>query len=345
MPKAESKESELDGRSADAAQKVRAERDPGDLTSSPREAEENPAFISQIEKNLEETKEAVLSLADSLGIPKEAATWDKAKEIVSEFKPVPWFIWRLSNYVFSKPGQTNPINEGLVLGLRRLLFAAASDDVLGTGEKVNDVRKALKILPSDVAAATAVIHSICRRFRGRPFERIWAPIVDDAIVRARIGWEVGRYSAEFGPGRCMLAGFSGRCGLAILLASGTLTEAQKTLELLAGGAEIPEAGLKIYRCEPLKVSALALSAAGCGREAAFGTVSYAVPESKRAPASKTQEEWLAAFAVCEALRLGRADGLPKRYWDALKIDQTAQGELSALSRKIVRRGHGWTWLT
>ena len=56
------------------------------------------------------------------------------------------------------------------------------------------------ILPSDVVAASSVIHAVCRRLGTRQFERIWRPILDDAILRARIGYLVFLVFSSSGPG-------------------------------------------------------------------------------------------------------------------------------------------------
>ena len=116
----------------------------------------------------------------SLG-KEQAQGWLIARRKVENFRPLPWFLWRLSLSVFSKAVGAAEINEGMVLGLRRLLFAAASDPVLGVGTKVNSVKKSLSILPADVVAAVSIVHSICRRMNSYGHESIWKPILDDFL--------------------------------------------------------------------------------------------------------------------------------------------------------------------
>jgi hypothetical protein len=313
------------------------------LVVEPKASGSDKEFEQQLAKALDETERAFVvkpGLADA-----NAESWRRARKIVQDFRPVPWFIWRLSNFVLGKPEQITPVSEGLVFGLRRLLFAAASDPVLGAGRKVNTNREALHVLPPDVVAAVAVIHAICRRLAASPVERVWRPIIEDALVRATIGHSVGRGIKNFGSGRGMLAGFAGRCGLAVLLATGDDEQATHALEKLASGVDIKNVGLKIYQCDPLQVSAMILSAAGCGRDAAFGTVSFASIEGEVQGENSEQRSWLVAFAVIEALRTGRSDKLNAEYWKLADCsDQGSQAKLAEMVKTISRRGHGWSWL-
>ncbi|MCB0332214.1 MAG: hypothetical protein KDD55_01875 [Bdellovibrionales bacterium] len=302
-------------------------------------------FDEQLEKTLRETEEAVLSLKEISSDPTQTHSWEEAREYVSKFRPVPGFIWRLSHFVLGRSGSIQPVSEGLVFGLRRLLFAAASDPVLGVDEKVNSVRKALKILDPDVIAAVSVVHAVCRRLHNKPHERIWRPILEDAVLRARIGIDVGAQSEAFGKGRGMLAGFAGRAGLAVLIASSDLDCARQALELLANGKSIRDVGLIVYECDPLQVSAMILSAAGCGRDAAFGTVSYASPAARTIVANDEQLRWLASFSVVENVRMNTPEAVGAEYWEVLGFeDEDEKAKLLDSAKKIIRRGHGWGWI-
>lgn len=301
------------------------------------------SFSLELERTLQQTEKEVLTFASNV---EEAETLSRARALVEKFQPVPWFIWRLSNFVFGKSGKINKISEGLVLGLRRLLFAAASDSVLGVGRKVNNVREALSVLPPDVIAAVSVMYAVNRRLSSRPHERIWKPILDDALLRAQIGYILAQNVTSFGPGRAMLAGFAGRVGLAIQIASGELDQARRSLELLATGAELGEVGLKLYGCEPLQVSAMTLSAGGCGRDAAFGTIGWSVKARRSRAQTDDQRRWLASFAIIEGVRLGKGDAVEPEMWDALGIQSGPQRtEFLDAAKQIVRRGHGWGWIT
>lgn len=317
----------------------------GGLVVEPEANDEKTRFVGQLDRTLKEAELELKNLSGKTSQGKESAAWEEARRLITKFQPVPWFIWRLSNFVLGKPGTVNRVSEGFVLGLRRLLFAAASDRILGAGEKVNNVRQALEILPSDVVAAMSVIHGVCRRLGTWEHERIWGPMVDDAILRASIGYFVGRSCESFGPGRGMLAGFSGRCGLAIMIACGDLEKARQALEMLAAGDEISEVGLKIYGCSPLQVSAMLLSACGCGRDAACGTVGYASADPLGVVTNEEQLKWLAAFSVTELVRMNQSDKIDRQYWQILELDsEDKQEALLAYTTRATRQGHGWNWL-
>jgi hypothetical protein len=217
--------------------------------------------------------------------------------------------------------------------------------VIGTGEKVNSVRKALEVLSSDVVASVGVIHGVCRRLASCPNERIWRPLLDDALLRSHLGYFIGQLTPDFGAGRGMLAGFAGRIGLVILIADGDLESARRALELLASGVEIKTVGLEIYDCEPLHVSALALSACGCGRDAAFGTVGYSSSDPFGMTTNEYQRRWLAAFTVVEMVRVGKIKEIDARYWEILGFThERDRFDLDDLARLVIRRGHGWNWI-
>lgn len=306
---------------------------------------ESDSFAKQLEETLRETEAEVREAGRIRSLEDQIISWSSARDLVTDFKPVPWFIWRLSNYVLGQSDKVMPISEGLVFGMRRLLFAAASDKVLGSGEKINNIRRALQLLPADVIAAVSVIHAVCRRLQTKQFERIWRPIIDDALLRCQIGFYIGQVKKEFGSGRGMLAGFAGRCGLAMLIASGELEQARIALEMLAGGSDISEVGVRIYKCDPLQVSALTLSAAGCGRDAAFGTVAYASDSPLLVVQNEAQKCWLAAFTIAENVRMFTLGKVAPQLLEVLGYDGAREQEdLAELVKMLVRRGHGWGWL-
>ena len=318
-----------------------------DLLVEPQGEADQDQFRRQMEESLSDTAQAVI---ERTGTPPESAegrSWQRARQVVADFRPIPWFIWRLSNFVFSRPGRPTPFPEGFVFGLRRLLCAVASDETLGTGSKVTEVRRALTVVPPDVIAAAAVIHAVCRRLVSRPHERIWRPILDDALLRAQIGHEVGGQRGDFGAGRGMLGGFAGRIGLAVLIAAGNADQAQRALEMLATGAGIAAVGLRIYECDPLQVSAMMLSACGCGRDAAFGTAAFA---SRDNPAqfpvdSELQGLWLATLNLTEHVRMNRPGEIPGDHWSLLGFEvDTGRERVLQEAKQSVRRGHGWSWM-
>lgn len=315
----------------------------GDLVVEPKTEEPVDSFIAELERSLSETEQQALAIAGARQAGQ--ASWTKARLMVEQFQPVPWFIWRLSNYVFGKAGQLREIQEGMVLGLRRLVFAIASDPFLGSGNKVNNLKKALSLVTSDLIAAVSVIHAVCRRLANCQFERIWRPILDDALLRAQIGVLVGGNRPDFGAGWGMLAGFAGRSGLAILIGSGDLEQARRALEMLAGGADISDVGYLVYQCDPLQVSAMMLSASGCGKDAAYGTVSYTALRSAGAAANEHQACWLAAFSLVEGIRMGRGKELLNTYWESLNFTSSkARSELLEETRRLIRAGHSLNWI-
>ncbi|MCB0338059.1 MAG: hypothetical protein KDD53_00575 [Bdellovibrionales bacterium] len=317
-----------------------------DLVVEPESDALKDDFARELERTLKETEQEVLGIVAIDEGPDAVATWQSARLVIEKFQPIPWFIWRLSNFVLGKPGKIAPVTEGLVFGLRRLLFATASDKTLGSGEKITSVRKALNTVEPDVIAAVSVVYAVCKKMLRSPFERIWRPILDDALLRTQIGYYVGRKDPSFGAGRGMLAGFANRIGLAVLIATGDLTRAQKALEQLATGAPIKDIGLLLYQCEPLQVSAMLLSAAGCGRDAAFGIVRYASGQAPNTIENEEQYQWLAAFTLIEKLRTNQIDDSDQQFWSSLSLDsQEDKTKLLEHAKLIVRRGHGWSWLT
>lgn len=313
------------------------------IVDSEAPSDDDGSYNETLGKTLLSTEQEVLRIDDGGSV--ELAAWQTARTIVEKFKPVPFFIWRLSSHVIGKSGHIEPITESLMFGMRRLLFAIASDELLGEGQKINSVREALKVVKPDVVAGVSVIHSICRRMQKCAFDRMWRAIIDDAVVRARIGHYVGSKVKDFGSGRGMLAGFAGRSGLALLIASADLEHAQDALEKLAAGGEIREVGKKVYNCDPLQVGAMVLSASGCNRDAAFGIVSFASKNPLTMVTSDEQLKWLAAFTITEKIRAGKPHEIDEKLWSALGFNSNEEKEeLSAISKTIVRMGHGWGWM-
>jgi hypothetical protein len=308
------------------------------------EAEAQDGFELQLEQTLRETEEAVLNLEQVHRDPDATALWNAAGSVVCSFKPAPWFIWRLANFVLGRSDQIGEISEGLVFGLRRFLFAVGSDPVLGSGEKVNSVRRALQVVPHDVIAAAAVIYAVCRKLATKEHERIWKPILDDALLRAQIGYHLGTSVEEFGGGRGMLAGFAGRVGLTVLIANGDLDDARRALELLATGKSIREAGLLVYATDPLQVSAMLLTAVGISRDAAFGTASFSVDPDFPPIATQSQRRWFTAFQIIEYVRMGEAQKISADSWELFHCGDEAQEKILERAKLIIRRGHGWQWL-
>ena len=170
--------------------------------------------------------------------------------------------------------------------------------------------------------------------------RVDVRAVFDAHVQFDVHAAVGRghHHAATKPG--------GREYLRDAVGSGDLDQARGALEMLATGSSIGSVGSGIYECEPLQVSAMALSACGCGRDAAFGTASYAYRDAGGAASENLeQQKWLAAFVICEGVRAMQDSKIDDECWTVLGYLDTAQrSELFAEAKKIIRQGHGWNWL-
>jgi hypothetical protein len=304
----------------------------------------------KFKENLRQTLEITQETLQAAGIvpKKKEVSFERAKSLVQEFEPVPWFIWRLSNFVFGKSGKPTKASEGLTLGLKKLLLAAASDRVLGKAGDITTTREAYKVLRSDVIAAASVIQAISRKLKTKNNEKLWQPILDDAIIRAHIGFFVGQLNSDFSPGRGMLAGFAGRIGLVVLLATGSQMDAEQAMRLLADGKTLREVGEKIYGIDPLQISALILSASGCGKDASFGTMSYAnlsANETVNIESSFEQQQWLAAFAITEAVRTQCLETIRESLWSVLGFrTQSDKDDLEELVKILIRKGHGWDWM-
>ena len=130
-----------------------------------------------------------------------------------------------------------------------------------------------------------------------------------------------------------------------MIASGDLEQARKALEMLAAGAEISKVGLEVYECDPIQVSAMLLSATGCGRDAAFGTVSQVYSASIDEMSNEEQRKWFAAFTIIDKVRIGQPDDIDPKLWSVLHFkDEAARQKVIDSAKKFVRRGHAWQWL-
>ena len=118
------------------------------LIVEPESSSDAEELNTRINDSLEQSRQDLIAVCGKVS-EKETASWQLASEIVTNFKSVPWFIWRLTNFVFAT-GVKRDLPEGFVLGLRRLLFATASDELFGSGEKVNSLKESLKILSPEI---------------------------------------------------------------------------------------------------------------------------------------------------------------------------------------------------
>ena len=111
------------------------------------------------------------------------------------------------------------------------------------------------------------------------------------------------------------------------------------------GEGIQVVGRKVYKCDPLQVSAMTLTAIGCSRDAAFGTVSFASKNPLSIVQNEEQMRWLAAFTITEKVRMGVPEEVAPELWEALGFeDPEDQSSLLDEAKGVIRRGHGWNWI-
>jgi hypothetical protein len=272
------------------------------------------------------------------------SAWQLARNKVEKFKPLPWFIWRLSNSVFTKTSGQEEINEGMLLGLRRLVFAAASDPVLGTGSKVNILKKALTILRPDVIAAVAILHCICKRLPHFGNQRVWQTMLDDGLINSQIGFEVGRISKNFSLGRALLAGSASKIGLAILVATGDSRQAQELMEEFSTGRSPESACLKVYGCDASQIAAVLLAYCGCGTDSASGISQSNLSANSIQQLSPSVAAWAASSKVIKILTDNKDKESLNPYLNILGAEPSASIELTNKSKQLQRNGHSWEWL-
>lgn len=276
----------------------------------------------------------------------EGRAWRVATSMVNRFKPVPWLLWTIIRGVYGRSGEIGSPDPMSFSPVEKLLLNAVRDRTLGKKELPERISlsDAVKLLGTDVAGSLCYIHAVSRRVGSVLNEKVARPIIDDALLRTFIGYQAGLHSKVAGAGRGMIAGFSGRSGLAIQIASGTLEQAQKALAGLASGVEISKVCTDIYGCDPLKVAALSLIAGGCSRDVAYGIAAYSSKRNDVVPGTE-QFMWLSLFSLIEALRMSRSEQVSEVTWKELGYDPAARAALVDVITQAQRRGHGWRWIT
>jgi len=309
------------------------------------------AYRQQVQEELKQANRAIQMFADSEKAIKKrkihlGASWDTARELVSSFQPVPTFLWSGIRGVLHADAEDNNVHPLAFSALKTLMFKGAKDHTLSNGrlKSENDLSAAINLIGKDVAAALCLIHAVVRKIAKRLPERVWQPIVDDALLRAQIGYYVGQYSVGFGCGKAMLAGFSGRSGLGVQVASGDLASAQEAVAFLATGEDINDVGFSVYGCDPLQVSAMTLVAAGCGRSAAIGTACYSWAHDKVELGSE-EYKWLAAFSLVENIRIGHSDRIAAEHWEAMNLVGERKVALWNELNRLKRLGTSWRWIS
>ncbi|MFN8391062.1 MAG: hypothetical protein U0136_12300 [Bdellovibrionota bacterium] len=282
----------------------------------------------------------------TVGVP-QVGGWRVAAAMVSRFRPVPQLMWPIVHAVYGKPGDLGEPDAMFFSSVGQLVVRASQDKTLNRSSTPNtggNLTQSVTAIGSDVAAAVCLIHAVCRKVSTVVAERVSRPILDDALLRTHIGYYVGMLSPSMGAGRGMLAGFAGRCGLAVQIAAGEIDQAQRALTGMASGQDMTIVCNNVYGCDPLEVAALTLISGGCCREIAFGISSYSATKKDIVPGSE-QYRWLSLFSVIEAMRMGRVESISPELWSELGYTTTSQEELRQHIVASQRRGHGWSWLT
>ncbi len=280
----------------------------------------------------------------------EGRGWRIASNMVNRFRPVPHLVWPIVHSVYGRPGHLGKPDAMMFSALAPLVIHGATDRTLSQGaseiapEGGRSLTESVAVLGADVSAALCLVHAVCRKIGTTIPEKVARPILDDALLRTHIGFYVGLHSEELGPGRGMIAGFAGRCGLAVQIASGETQQASRALTGMASGQDMAKVCATVYGCDPLEVAALALIGGGCCREVAFGISSYSSLH-RDCVQGTDQYRWLSLFSIIEATRMGQAETVSPEHWRALGYDPAGQKALEEKIMNSQRRGHGWNWIT
>jgi hypothetical protein len=143
----------------------------------------------------------------------------------------------------------------------------------------------------------------------------------------------------------MLAGFSGRAGLAVLLATGKQEQVAEATRQMATGQGIEGFSQELFGTLPLHVAAMVLSAVGCGREAVLGLGAYGMSQSQQQSLSVEARKWLSTFQLVESLRIGKFEEIAEETWLALDFkDELARDKLKQTTDVLLKTGHMWGWM-
>lgn len=271
--------------------------------------------------------------------------WARAKEIVKNFTPVPWFIWRIGAVCFGSSGPVADLPEGLFVGLKKLVLRASADPLLaaGQGSKTN-LRDALRAMDGSTVAAVCILHALSRRLHASEASGMIAPLLDEAFARAQLGFLLGDACPGLAPGRGMLAGYFLKIGLPVLMALGSPEEQRRSLSLLAEGKDAEEVGLAVYGCGPLQFSALLASLIGASADAARGLISLA-NNSESLPEGRQAREWYCAYRLIQHLGQESINDQPEMLWDELGIlDPSGRSIILDSIDKQLQKPCSWEWL-
>lgn len=280
--------------------------------------------------------------------PFSEASWARAQEVVAAIQPIITPIRHICQTTLGDPSKINGLLEGAIIPLRRIVLACGHDSILAEDAREHDaplsVRQVLENLPSDVIAAALVVHSVGRRLRGRFKVGMAGAFIEEALTRAAMGLVVGKILERFGAGRAMLAGFSSRAGMAMIVAEGSDTQAMMLLEKFYSSESLQDACLDIYRVDPLHVGALLLLAAGCGSGACMGIVGCSMSDSVP-PSDDNQLLWWAVHLLIDQIATKHFKDIPDIVWETLGFKSlNERQDVYDLMQAVAVRGNGWLWL-
>lgn len=296
------------------------------------------------------SKSAKSALAAEKNTPASAErSWARAREILESFEPVISPIRRICEITIGDVSRINPIYEGAIIPLRGIVLACGQDTILSafsSGDGVKEsARQVLEAVPSDVIAAALVLHSVSRRVNNRHLESVWRTFFNEALQRAAIGLTVGKGNPAFGPGRAMLAGFSSRAGLAMVVASGTERQAAHFLKRLQEGGSVRDTCLIVYEVDPVHVGALVVLAAGCGPSACMG-IRGCADFQPRPPEDEAELLWWGTHLLIDQLATRALESISPILWDIVGIKEVAdQKEVYSFVEQLSKQQHSWDWLT
>jgi hypothetical protein len=232
----------------------------------------------------------------------------------------------------------------LLFGLRRFVFALGVDSDLGTGKRYTRVNEALRDLEPERVAVALFIHACCRKLLLKGSSRLWRTILEDAVMRAKLGLLLFGSRSGQEASRAALAGFSTRSGLVILLACADDEQGAAAVRMLADSEPLERVGAKVFGTQPRLVSALALLAAGFGRVPALGIAAAMQPGIDR---ESEMNRWAQRYDLIELLRSGaemnaEMDGLLSGF--GFEEPEAEYRRMREILSGLRREGHGWNWL-
>lgn len=296
----------------------------------------------------------IKSLEELLSTPGVSRGWKLAAEIVKHFQPIPRRVWPMVNSVYGRAGEIGDPDPIIFSAVTPLIERALEDKAL-SGQSAGSVAsipldKAVARLGVDTTAALVFAYAVCRKASVFGVESVIRPILDDTLLRARIGHLIGSVSDRCGAGRGILAGISGRMGLAVQIASGSPEQSTTAVARLAERHDISTVCDEVYGCDPLEVSALTLISAGCSRDIAYGVANFSSQASSSKsidefsdPTENLQEFWCNVFKLVEYLRMGKTDLINQKLLDDLEV-ACSMDHLLTQTQNIFRKGHGWRWI-